>query len=307
MKNLSILLILLLLVTGCKSVRTTSIVAKETPKTQTPESAITTQINTNKVIDSVASQTAEKAKTVTQEQTSVIKDTMTIKLEQEATDKTLPKMVEAFNHEDWHKLLQAHVTEQGHVNYKAFKANRQQLNNYINSLAQQLPDDMWTKNDVLAYWINAYNALTVDLILRHYPIKSIKDIKNPWDERLWKLGNKWYNLSEIEHQILRKMEEPRIHFAIVCASFSCPKLQNHAFTSSNLEAQLTESTKAFLADPNRNIITENDLKLSKIFQWFTKDFKQNGSVIDFINGYTDIEISPKAKTSYLDYNWDLNE
>lgn len=221
-------------------------------------------------------------------------------------NETAPKH-EGFNHNDWHVLLKAHVSDEGNVNYKAFLSQKTQISNYIKSLSENTPKDNWTKNETLAYWINTYNALTVDLILRHYPIKSIKDIKNPWDERLWKLGDKWYNLSEIEHQILRKMDEPRIHFAIVCASYSCPKLQNYAFTASNLEAQLTESTKTFLADPNRNIIIENDLKLSKIFQWFTKDFKQNGSVIDFINTYTEIEISLKAKTSYLDYNWDLNE
>jgi hypothetical protein len=103
------------------------------------------------------------------------------------------------------------------------------------------------------------------------------------------------------------MDEPRIHFAIVCASISCPKLQNYAFTATDLETQLTDSTKAFLADTDRNIITEDHLKLSKIFQWFTKDFKQYGSVVDFVKAYTEININAKAKTTYLDYNWNLNE
>ena len=169
-----------------------------------------------------------------------------------------------------------------------------------------MPNDTWKKEDKLVYWINAYNAMTVDLILRNYPLQSIKDIKDPWEQRLWKLGDKWYNLEEIEHQILRKMDEPRIHFAIVCASFSCPKLQNEAFTASNLEAQLTNATKEFLSDKNRNNISENDLKLSKIFKWFKKDFEQNGSLIDFLNRYSGISISEKVNKSYLDYNWDLN-
>ena len=84
---------------------------------------------------------------------------------------------------------------------------------------------LYDGKSALAFWMNAYNALTIDLILRNYPVDSIKDIKNPWDQRLWKLGDKWYNLNQIEHDILRKMDEPRIHFGIVCASFSCPKLQ----------------------------------------------------------------------------------
>ena len=215
--------------------------------------------------------------------------------------------IENIDHDLWDRLLKTHVSDNGKVNYQAINKDKTSLDEYINLLSKNTPNNHWSKNETLAYWINAYNALTIDLILRHYPIKSIKDIKNPWDQRLWKLGNKWYNLNDIEHQILRKMDEPRIHFAIVCASISCPKLQNYAFTATDLETQLTDSTKAFLADTDRNIITEDHLKLSKIFQWFTKDFKQYGSVVDFVKAYTEININAKAKTTYLDYKWNLNE
>ncbi len=211
------------------------------------------------------------------------------------------------NHHAWHDLLQKYVSNKGHVNYKGLKNNRNALLNYITVLGKNTPNDLWTKADKLAYWINAYNAFTIDLILQNYPVKSIKDIKNPWKQRLWKLGSKWYNLEEIEHQILRKMDEPRIHFAIVCASFSCPKLQNEAFTASNIESQLTLATTEFLNDSARNTISKNSLELSKIFQWFAKDFKQNPSLIDFLNQYSTIEISAKAKKSFKNYNWDLNE
>ena len=214
---------------------------------------------------------------------------------------------EKFNHQAWHDLLQKYVSNKGQVNYKGLKNNRKALLNYITVLGKNIPNDSWAKADKLAYWINAYNAFTIDLILQNYPLKSIKDIKNPWKQRLWKLGSKWYNLEEMEHQILRKMDEPRIHFAIVCASFSCPKLQNEAFTASNIESQLTLATKDFLNDSSRNMISKNSLELSKIFQWFAKDFKQNGSLIDFLNQYSTIEISAKAKKSFKDYNWDLNE
>jgi hypothetical protein len=149
--------------------------------------------------------------------------------------------------------------------------------------------------------------MTINLVLRHYPLKSIKDIKNPWGQRIWRIGDKLYNLEDIEHQILRKMDEPRIHFAIVCASISCPKLQNEAFQASKIDTQLTKATKEFLADTNRNNISKYSLELSKIFQWFSKDFKQNGSLIDFLNQYADIEISDKAKIKFKDYNWNLNE
>lgn len=210
-------------------------------------------------------------------------------------------------HEGWNTLLQKYVSENGNVDYEGFKNEREKLLSYFKVLNQTLPKETDSKAYTLAFWINAYNAFTIDLILRHYPIKSIKDIKNPWDQRYWKLGGKWYNLNDIEHEILRKMNEPRIHFAIVCASISCPKLQNKAFTASKLEQQLTDATKGFLSDDTRNSISENNLELSKIFQWFSKDFKQNGSLIDFLNQYTTIEISAKAKKSYKDYNWNLNE
>ncbi|TCK67432.1 uncharacterized protein DUF547 [Winogradskyella wandonensis] len=204
-------------------------------------------------------------------------------------------------------ILQNYVSENGEVNYSEIKNDRTDLDIYIDYISENLPEDSWSKNEKLAYWINAYNALTIDLILRNYPIKSIKDIKDPWDQRFWKFGEKWINLNQIEHEILRKMDEPRIHFAIVCASFSCPKLQNKAFTASNLDTQLTNATKEFLADKNRNIISADKLQLSKIFKWFAKDFKTDGNLIDFLNKYTEVEISSGAKKSFLDYNWDLND
>ena len=211
-----------------------------------------------------------------------------------------------FDHSEWHSLLQKHVSSKGRVNYLSIKKNRSKLNSYIKQLSNNTPQNNWSKNDKLAFWINAYNALTIDLILRHYPVKSIKDIKDPWKQRYWKLGSKWYNLNEIEHKILRKMNEPRIHFAIVCASFSCPKLSNIAYNSKNLDQQLTIATKDFLADTKRNIITPNSLKLSKIFKWFASDFKTNGSLIDFINSFSSKTINKNAKKTFLEYNWSLN-
>ena len=211
-------------------------------------------------------------------------------------------------HSIWNSLLQKHVSTDGFVDYKNFKTSEKYLDSYINTLQKAYSTiDSFSNDEKLAYWINAYNALTIDLILKNYPIKSIKDIKKPWNERLWKFGDKWINLNEIEHKILRKMNEPRIHFAINCASISCPNLLNEAFTAENLETQLAEVTKTFLEDQTKNIIAEKKLQLSKIFKWFAKDFKTEGSLIDFLNLYATIEISKKAKISYLDYDWGLNE
>jgi len=215
--------------------------------------------------------------------------------------------IKVASHDKWQKLLQKNVSEKGNVNYLGFKKDKTELKEYINYLSENQPTEKWIKNDKLAYWINAYNALTVDLIIRNHPTKSIKNIKDPWDQRLWQFGDKWQNLNDIEHKILRKMNEPRIHFAIVCASVSCPKLQNEAFTAANLEEQLTNATKKFLADTSKNELSKDRIKLSKIFKWFKGDFEQNGSLIDFLNQYSDVEISDKAKKNFKDYNWDLND
>ena len=217
------------------------------------------------------------------------------------------KLVEVFNHSSWNDLLTANVTKEGNVNYEGFRKRKTELRAYIASLGENTPKDSWTQEDQLAYWMNAYNAMTVDLILRNLPLESIKDIDKPWDQRLWKLDGKWYNLNQIEHQILRKMDDPRIHFGINCASFSCPPLLNEAFTSSSVDAQLEQLAKQFVNDTKRNTITASKIKVSKIFNWFAKDFKQDGNLIDFLNKYSEIPINDNAKKSYRDYNWSLNK
>ncbi len=212
-----------------------------------------------------------------------------------------------FDHSAWDKLLKKYVSVNGKVNYKGFKSEWERLRAYIDELGQNVPGHKDDKSLVLAYWINAYNALTVDLILRHYPLNSIKDIDQPWKQKNWQLGEKWYDLDEIEHKILRKMDEPRIHFAIVCASFSCPNLLNEAYKAEILEKQLTRATRSFLADPTKNKIAPESIEISKIFQWFSQDFKQNGSLIDFLNRYSQVKIATNAKKRYKDYDWSLNE
>ncbi|TVZ53079.1 DUF547 domain-containing protein [Dokdonia sp. Hel_I_53] len=210
------------------------------------------------------------------------------------------------NHDLFNALLRAHVNSNGDVNYNGFKKNWSKLTAYIANLGANLPTDEWSKNKKLAYWMNAYNAMTIDLILRHQPLESIKDIKNPWDQRFWKLGDKYYNLNEIEHDILRKMGDARIHFGINCASVSCPPLLNEAFTASKVNSQLHTLTTRFINDPVRNKITPDVVEISMIFKWFSKDFKTAGSVVDYLNKYANTKINPSARVRYKDYNWLLN-
>lgn len=210
------------------------------------------------------------------------------------------------DHSSWTNFLQKYVSNEGQVNYQAIKANDSELNNYLDLLAQNTPNDSWSKNEKLAYWINTYNAFTNKLIIDNLPLTSIKDIKNPWDEKFIRMNGEMMSLNNIEHDILRKMGEPRIHFAIVCASESCPKLQNEAFVADKLEEQLTKTAKEFLSDDSKNKIATDQIEISKIFKWFTKDFEQNGSLIDFLNEYSEVKISDNAKINYKDYSWKLN-
>jgi len=224
-----------------------------------------------------------------------------------------PEIIESnetqtFSHDIWNSILQKHVTDQGNVNYKGIRADKTRFNTYLKSLSETPPQDSWSNDETLAYWMNVYNAFTVKLILDNYPIESIKDIDGPWNHRFIKIGDKWFTLNDIEHRIIRKMDEPRIHFALVCAAISCPRLYNKAFTVKDLETDLVLLTEDFLNDTSKNELSENSIKLSRIFKWYGGDFKTNGSsLIDFLNQYSNVTISDKAKKSYKDYNWDLND
>lgn len=223
----------------------------------------------------------------------------------DASTKTATKAI--VNHSDWDALLKKYVADNGDVNYKGFKSDINKLNTYVDYLSTQIPQHNWSKDELLAYYINVYNANTIKLILENYPTKSIKDIKNPWLKNRVKIGDKDFSLADIENGILRKMGEPRIHFAINCASFSCPKLLNTAYTANNVESLLQKAAIGFINNPNKNKISENKVQLSEIFKWYKKDFTKNGSVIDFINKYSKTKISSKANIDYIDYNWSLNE
>lgn len=222
---------------------------------------------------------------------------------------------EKVSHDIWDQLLKTHVSEKGNVNYQGFVQDSAKLNQYLIQLALHHPEKDWASNEQKAYWINAYNAFTVQLIVRNYPTKSIKDlggkiykINTPWDLRFIHLGEETYDLNNIEHGILRKQwDDPRIHFAVNCASVSCPPLRNEAFVANRLEQQLDDAARKFLADPTKNIITPDRLQLSKIFSWFKGDFTKEGKLIAFLNRYTETQIQQDAKIQYLPYEWGLNE
>jgi len=215
---------------------------------------------------------------------------------------------QSFDHALWDQVLSINVSANGKVNYDGVIENSSTLHKYLTQLSHHPPTEKWHKKEKMAYWINAYNAYTIKLIIDNYPIKSIKDIHSPWKKKFFKINEVYYSLNDLEHTILRKFEDPRIHFAINCASFSCPIVWNKAFTSDNIEEVLDTLTKKFINDPQRNKITDDTISISKIFLWYKKDFKVNGGdVTTFINKYAATKIEKKAKKKYMDYDWSLNK
>lgn len=219
-------------------------------------------------------------------------------------------------HELWNDLVTKYVDDKGWVNYQGFIKDSLLLNKYLQIVKSNHPNQKnWSNHEQLAYWINAYNAFTIQLIIRNYPVKSIKDIagsipfiNSPWDLKFIKIEGETYDLNNIEHNIIRKQfDEPRIHFALVCAAKSCPSLLNEAYTAQRLNEQLSTQAKKFIQHTEKNIITQHEVKLSRIFSWYKGDFTHQTSLIGFLNLYAEIKINPEAKITYLDYNWQLNE
>lgn len=209
-------------------------------------------------------------------------------------------------------LLQKNVDKTGRVDYQSLKNNETLLDNYLAYIQNNEPTKNWSSNKKKAFWINTYNAYTIKIILNNYPLKSIRDIKidgkTAWKIPFVKVGQKRYTLDQIEHKILRKkFNDPRIHVGINCASVSCPRLWNFAFTEDNISSSLDNLMKEFINNTTRNKISKNNLEISEIFNWFSKDFMKNGTIINYLNTYAAIKISEKASIKYLTYDWSLNK
>ena len=236
----------------------------------------------------------------------------------------------AFDHSHalWTKVLEQHV-HGDRFDYAALKEDRATFDRYLAQLervtAAQLAS--WSREQRFAFWIDVYNAYTVKLIVENYPLETIKGLgglfTSVWDERFIPLealdpkgeGRK-LSLNDVEHEILRKrFEDARVHAAINCASKSCPPLRAEAFVAKELDAQLDEQVKAWLADPQRNRFDreKETVELSKIFEWFQDDFvRDGGSVLGWVAKYVPEERAAwlRAKgvrVRHLDYDWKLND
>lgn len=240
-----------------------------------------------------------------------------------------PAFAQGFDHKPWDALLKKHVivlqgAKASQVRYAEFARDRAALKAYLDSLSKvtEAQFNAWPKPERMAFLINAYNAFTVEKILTRYPnLKSIRDFGtvfgNPWKDKFFTLFGRESYLDQIEHEMLRKpgaYNEPRVHYAVNCASIGCPMLREEAYTADRLEAQLDEQAARFLSDRSRNRFDGGKLEVSKIFDWFKEDF---GSREQYFAKYAKLLADApegqkavaegRAPLAFLDYDWTLND
>jgi len=247
-----------------------------------------------------------------------------------------PAMAQNFDHSAWGQLVERHVSSSNNgaistVDYGQFKLERSQLKSYLVALESidQTTFDGWATEEQLAFLINAYNAWTVELIVDSYPdVSSIRELgtitTSPWQKKFIPFLGATRSLDEIEHEMIRgsgRYNEPRIHFAVNCASIGCPALIDKPFEAATLDEQLESATKAFLTDRMRNRLDADGLAVSSIFDWYRDDFEQGwrgaDTLEDFLVLYADSLDLTAVQTESLvdgdidigftDYDWRLND
>ncbi len=238
----------------------------------------------------------------------------------DASDETNEQVV---SHAKWQTILDNYLVSDTPDGVNLFKygevsaADRKTLQSYLQDLQNTDPRKL-NKAEQFAYWVNMYNALTIEVVLDEYPVSSIRKIRfltspfGPWDKNFVEIAGQKLSLNDIEHRILRPIwQDPRIHFAVNCASIGCPNLMPNAFTSSNSEELMEAAAFAFIGHSRGMELDGNTLKLSSIFDWYGGDFGSNQLEInDYLSGYVadDVEFDPEADYSVeFDYNWSLNE
>ncbi len=259
-----------------------------------------------KTVSTTANEAVQQASQSTASKISEVKGTT--KVVEEAPTPVEEKKVAVVtkpDHSVFNQLLSKYVSNSGNVNYSGFKGSQSQLKNYIDDVVTNSPESSWGRNEKLAYWMNLYNAVTINLILDNLPLSSITDLDGgkPWDVKRVTVDGNSYSLNDIEHKIIRpRFKDPRIHFAVNCAAKSCPPIAPKAFTAGNVNSELDRLTKKFV-NSSANKISANSMSISKIFEWYAEDF---GDIKSYINKYSNTQVSAGADVSYIDYDWALN-
>lgn len=221
------------------------------------------------------------------------------------------------DHSAWDRLLKKYVNEQGLVDYQAWKnsqEDRQALDAYLKQFAAR-PENPAKGGEKAAALVNAYNAIAIQTILEKYPVESIHEVDDPFKQRKWTLGGEKGSLNDIEHGSLRPAIRWQAHSVLVCAARSCPPLQRHAYRAGEFDKQVADAYTDWLArdDLNKFFPQENKAKLSKIFDWFRKDFEKSESVAQVIQRYGPpdaqklVADGKNFEVEYFSYNWGLND
>jgi len=245
----------------------------------------------------------------------------TTQTEAVTTDTGAPTETVVFSHDSYNLMLGDYVNEAGMVDYKRLLVNRDALDGYVEQLAGSSPvsnpELFPTADHKNAYWINDYNQLMMRAVLDHYPIDSVTDIKvahGVFSRIKYPVGGKRMSLDDIEKGVLLKeYSDPRVHWALTCASMSCPRIDQTAFVAANLSERLDQEARNFLQSTRAVVIdpTENTVAVSKYFDWYGKDF--GGDAIAYITPFlSETQAAALAKTnkpsvSYMDYDWRLND
>ena len=220
------------------------------------------------------------------------------------------------SHELWDADLQRFVSEDGWVDYAAWQRDTARLTKYLALVAANHPNERhWSADERLAYWINAYNAYTVKLMLDHWPVASIKDIKggigfvnSVWDIKFIEIEGHTYDLNNLEHGIIRpKFQDPRIHAAVNCASVSCPVLRGEAFVAERLDEQLDDQARRWFDGVRNDLSDPARPRLSSIMKWYGSDFEWGGGSLEaFVEEHSGVDLPAGAEFAYLDYDWRAN-
>jgi hypothetical protein len=219
------------------------------------------------------------------------------------------------SHATWQQFLDNYIVIDGQnhlIRYQAVSSNdRSLLKQYIEQLANTDPRK-FSQAEQYAYWVNLYNAITVELILDAYPVKSITKLGGlfsfgPWGDEVVTINSKALTLNDIEHRILRPIwQDPRTHYAVNCASLGCPNLQTQAFTAENTEALLEQAARQFVNSDKGVLVQKNKLQLSSIYDWFIADFGTQEQLIEHLNQYRTQPLSNVKNIDY-EYDWALNQ
>lgn len=190
----------------------------------------------------------------------------------------------------------------------------------VASLSATKPATLRTRNEKLAFWVNAYNILAIDLVAKNLPLESIRDIGSflspVWKREAGLIDGEPYSLDQIEHEIVRPMGDPRTHAAVICASTSCPALRREPFSAAKLDAQLDQAMRTWMADPGKGLKLDraaDTVRLSKIFDWFAEDFAPEGGALKFAARFAPADArtwleanGSRADVEYFDYDWRVN-